>query len=763
MRGQFIYIAIFALGALVWQLPVPNGLRYLMAAAMAIFILRLKRNVLQNAVVCFIVFSAIGYLQTERHHSSFSGEETEWEVTFSEEIAVDGDLLKATVSAANGEKLRLLYRLASLDEAKVLQSVLLPGLTCQLAGELTEPKSARNRNGFDYKDFLSANQIYWLLEVKQLRLSSCHQNTSSLITKIQVWRIAALAHIHETFPANLEAAAAALLFGDRSLLDEELTAVYQRLGIIHLLAISGLHVGLITAFVYYCLIRFGVTKENAQHILLLSLPVYTVFAGASPPVIRAVLMSVFVLLAAKYGKKISPLDALSVSFLLVSAINPYLIFQAGFQLSYTVSFSLLLSSSILQYYTGFLSKMFAVTVISQLASLPIIMYHFFEISVISLAANLFFVPFYSFAVLPFMLVVFCLSYFIPLVGQLLLPLGWLLETVNGAAFQASQWPFAVFVTGRPSIPLLTVLIICCIIGFWHWENKKNIRSILAGSAACLLSLQLWNTHSFKGEVSFIDVGQGEAIFIQLPYGKGTYLIDTGGLLPFQKEGWQQTKRTFTIGKDVLLPYFKSRGITEIDKLILTHSDYDHIGAASELVEGLKIKQMIISPGSESKAVMKETILAAATKKIPVVYGKKGEYWQAGDARFQFLAPDDEQYEGNNDSLVLYANIGGKKWLFTGDMEAEGEIELASRFKLETDVLKVGHHGSKSSTTDDLIEMTEPQTAIISAGRKNRYGHPHPEVISRLTRNRIQIYRTDENGEITYTFRNEQGTFSTVFP
>ncbi|HZG70685.1 MAG TPA: DNA internalization-related competence protein ComEC/Rec2, partial [Chondromyces sp.] len=658
----------------------------------------------------------------------------------------------------------LSYRISSKKEKELVQQLFKPGVGCTAVGTLEHPDSARNENSFDYRNYLHSRAVYWVFEADSIQLTSCKATQSSLVTAIQNWRSEGIDHIKKVFPASLHGTAAALLFGDRSQEDGEIIQAYQKLGIVHLLAISGLHVGMIFSFLYYVLLRLGLTKERTNAVLLLVLPVYAVLAGGSPPVVRAVFMTLLVLLSLRFQKKITALDALSVSFLIVLLVNPYLIYNVGFQLSYTVSFAIILSSStiISSFHTSF-GKMFAVTTISQIASLPIIIYHFFEFSILAFLANLLFVPFYSFFLLPYLLVLFLMTSIVPSFNLLLYPVAFILEKVNQLAVKAGSLPFATLITGRPGEYFLLLYIAAVAVTFLMWEKGKGLNWSAVPILLVLTSHILLETYSPKGEVSFIDVGQGDAIIIDLPYNNGIYVIDTGGVMPFQKEEWQKRSSSFSVGSDILLPHLKSNGITRIDKLILTHSDYDHIGAAEELIEGIQVKEVIISPGSEKKEVMKRVVKTAHREKAIVKYGAAGQQWREGDAEFQLIYPADFDYEGNNDSLVLFAKLGGLAWLFTGDLEEEGEKTIITTFEIRADVLKIGHHGSRTSTSEEFLKEIHPKVAVISAGRNNRFGHPHVEVVERLSRNGVRIYRTDGHGEISYKYTGQKGTFFTQFP
>ena len=271
--------------------------------------------------------------------------------------------------------------------------------------------------------------------------------------------------------------------------------------------------------------------------------------------------------------------------------------------------------------------------------------------------------------------------------------------------------------------------------------------------------------SLNGEVTFLDVGQGDCIFISLPFGKGNYLIDTGGSLTFEREQWQERSQPFDVGEDTVIPFLKSKGVTTINKLIITHGDADHAGSAEVILREIKVKELVLSARKEKNELERKLVGVAQREGTAIRFVRSGDSWRVGKDRFYILSPEaNNQGDANNGSIVLYTELGGLRWLFTGDLEAEGEEKLIKKNPtLVVDVLKVGHHGSKSSTTEDFLESVSPKWAIISVGENNRYQHPHREVLERLKNKEIDIFRTDQLGAITYTFRKETGTFSVQNP
>ncbi|OKL38167.1 DNA internalization-related competence protein ComEC/Rec2 [Domibacillus mangrovi] len=696
-----------------------------------------------------------------RHISQFTGEEAEWTVVFTNDVRIDGDRLNASVKdVQTGEPFRLSYRIESEEAKKHIAAVLSPGLTCRMKAEAIKPNEARNAGEFNYRAYLSTHHTYFILTPDLISTDQCMMNNSIRYVPAR-WRTAALERIHNQFPDPLNATAAALLFGDRLLSSEDVNEDYERLGIVHILSISGLHVTMLSGMLFYGFIRIGITRERARMIILMALPLYVLLTGASPPVVRACLMTGAILTASSSHVRLKPASALGAVFIAMIVLDPYQVFQVGFQLSYAVTWALVLcTGAILKRCRNAVELSVAVSILSQMAALPFLIYHFSELSIIAPAANLLFVPFYSVVMLPSLFTAFVLSFLMP-VRMIIDPLNVLLKMMDSLAAEMADLPFAVLVTGQPDVQWIVIAAIVVIASYLLWEKMNTVRYSLLVCGLLLSMMTGMSRFSSEGEVTFIDVGQGDSIFIKLPYGKGTYLIDTGGRLPFEKEPWTERTHRFSVGKDTVVPFLKRKGITRLDKLILTHADFDHAGAATEVLSAIPADEIIISPGSGSVAVMESILVTVSTGKMNVREGLEGEKWTKGDAVFQFLSPDDREYEGNNDSLVLYAEIGGKKWLFTGDYEEAGEKEFLKKYDVDVDWLKVGHHGSRSSTSARFVEAIRPEYAVISAGVANRYGHPHKEVLENLSNAGVKVFRTDLHGSISYVFKEDRGTISSA--
>ncbi|WHX99381.1 DNA internalization-related competence protein ComEC/Rec2 [Neobacillus sp. DY30] len=769
MNGKYFYFAIAALlgvlTALISFLPF-----LLITITYLILLYKKKRYSTRQLifVICLIIIFFVTSEHTESNNTSKLADSlSTFQLQYTENTKVYGDVLQVTATEQKfNEKILIRYKIKTKEEKETLKSTNFYGRLCQVTGELKEPSAAKNHNAFNYRKYLASKQIYKILELKNHPLSNCSAIKSSPLTIIKEIRFKGIHSLEENFPSEIAALSAALIFGDRSMFDPETLMDYQRTGIVHLLAISGLHVSLLIGMVFYAGIRIGLTRQFMMNFLLLILPIYAVLTGASPSVIRAVIMIFLVLLILRWKKqiKLSPIDAISLTLTIYVFFNPLIILDAGFQLSFSVSFAIILSASIiLPRYQQIISAMVMTSIIAQLAALPILLYHFFEISFISIAANLLYIPLFSFVFLPGLYLLFFIQIIFGQTPMFLINVFLKIITLaNSLIEQLADVSIAQLVTGRPDwiIFIVYILIILTIFQLWEEGLQTKRKQVIILLAFILFTFQnVWNWANPAGEVTMIDVGQGDSILIHFPYGQGTYLIDTGGTVQFEEEEWKKAVKPFEVGRDVVVPFLKGKGIKKLDKLILTHGDSDHIGGTLAILKDIEINQ-ILMPSVAEPSKSEVTIIKEASKKgIQVVKVAEGSQWQNKKSLFYVVSPE-KNYKGerNSGSIAIIANIGGLKWFFGGDLDQEGEERIIRKYpELDIDVLKAGHHGSKTSSSEEFINRTSPSITWISVGERNRYGHPDNEVLKHLS-NTI-IFRTDLHGAITYRFYLESGTFS----
>jgi len=562
-------------------------------------------------------------------------------------------------------------------------------------------------------------------------------------------------HIETTFPESLVAEAQALLIGSQDQVDHELQRAYQKLGITHLFAISGLHVALISWLFFEGLLRIGIRKEMATIVLLIILPIYGVLAGGAPSVWRAVSVVELIMLMRYARWQISIDDALAISFLCFVLLEPGVIYQIGFQLSYLATVSLVYSGVILRRSSNWLIRSFFITFVCQLLVYPLLLHHFYEISISSFLANIIFVPLFSFVILPLNIAMLVITFISMPVAKALFvgyePLrGWLTKFI----LYLQELPFQLWSPGKPVIWLICVALISVLAGFYFIEIKHygKFAVVMFIPALCIhLSPMLFN----ETKLTFLNVGQGDCTVIELPFRRAVYVIDSGGLLRFEQEVWKTSESPYEVGRQVVVPFLKGRGIRDIDIFIATHADADHVEGAEEILQEINMREIHLTPGSMDKPVMRDLLMEAKKQKIPVKEKMQGTAWRVGETSFYYLWPRDTLYEGNDDSIVLYMQQGSFRALLTGDLEEHGEQELIllyNKLLANMTLLKAGHHGSKTSSIEPFVELLRPELTIFSAGLNNRYNHPHDEVVKCFTSRNLSILTTGIVGTIEVRIR-----------
>ncbi|WP_168157262.1 DNA internalization-related competence protein ComEC/Rec2 [Sporosarcina ureilytica] len=587
----------------------------------------------------------------------------------------------------------------------------------------------------------------------------------SFTTRLLTQRKNVQQHIRETFPESLIPEAEALLIGDRSGMSEEDAANYRKLGITHLFAISGLHVGLLVFIVRECLLRLKIRRENVDVLLIILLPLYAIIAGGAPSVWRAVIVTILVLLTI-YGRLPMKLDsALAISAIGFMLYKPYVIFQPGFQLSYLAALSLILSSKILSRQSSKLKLSFLVTMISQLSLYPILLLHFYELSLSSFLVNLLYVPLYSVVILPMNLILLLLTSVAMPIAKLLF---FLYVPFRALIDQGTVWlsaiPYQLWNPGRPASIALVLAVVGVVRFFTLYEVREKLSRCLPYVLIPTFLIQFLPYTESQLRVTYLDVGQGDSIVIELPYKRGVYMIDTGGTVSFGEKTWRSPTTPFEVGRKIVVPYLKGRGITEVDKLIISHAHIDHMGGAHEVVEDIRVKEIHIPKNSGDVEEMEKLVRAANDRKVSIMEMKDGNGWENNDFGFYYVGPQTEEYVGNDSSLALYMTTTGPSFLFTGDMEEAAERKFLTKYKFmdfKNPILKVGHHGSKTSSTDSFIKALQPKLAVISAGRNNRFGHPSKEVLETFQKYQVPVFVTADNGSITVLVEGEEFSVSVM--
>ena len=685
------------------------------------------------------------------------------QITWTDTYRINGNTLRGFALSENKDKWYVQLNLESELHKKLFIEHSLAGLTLKVQPEDISTRPRAHKYAFDMESYLKSNGAIGQLQISQYEIIG---QKKDFISYMAGQRFKMKKHIQHYFPISLQAEAEALLIGSREQMPTDMQNAYQTLGITHLFAISGLHVALIVWLLYETLIRLGVRREAANWLLLIALPLYALLAGGAPSVWRSVSVTEIILISMLFQKKIAMEDAFSLSIIGFILLAPWTIFQIGFQLSYLAAFSLIYSSILLKSNTSYLLQSLTITAVCQLIVYPILLYHFYEISISSFLANLVFVPLFSFVILPLNILLLLLTFLLPSIGEILFqlyePVRSLLDRI---ILKLGTLPYQLWNPMKPESWTVILAYLSVVLLYIALERKKNLFLSSVLFLIMLGFIQLAPYLDSSTKITFINVGQGDCILIEMPNRKQVILIDTGGLLRFDQEIWKQSSEPYEIGRQVVLPLLKGKGISTIDTLVITHADADHMEGAEEVLRGVRVKEVHITPGSAEKDIMHDLWVEIERQHIPIYEKMAGDLIPSEYFIFQYLYPFDETYEGNNDSLVLSMRNNDFHGLFIGDLEEQGELDLVKYYSMaiqHLDLLKIGHHGSKTSSNEQFLQLVQPRLSIIQAGFENRYGHPHPDVIERLENLHIPYLLTGADGTIEVKI-NKDGDLSVSIP
>lgn len=631
------------------------------------------------------------------------------------------------------------------------------GASCKIAGDMEDAEAATNPGQFDYQTYLYEQGIAKQITVDSLQDISCADEEFADIhplSYIHALRFKMMSFVHSHLSDSSAAWVSALIFGDDSFLNDEEIDLFQHWGLSHLLAISGLHVGIVVSLLYFMLNKLNVvTKERAQIAMLFFLPVYALLAGGSPSVWRASMMVLLILLFYKLHLRVSVTDVISLVFIGLLIVDPYLIYHIGFQLSFIVTFGLLLSKKWLMQSGHPFFLLIQISFVSQMMIVPLQLSYFSVFQPLSIILNILVVPYFTMFVIP-LLFILLFTAPMPFISEGLDIIFtyvhngfmWVIKAVDKVA----DFPF---IFGSFPLMMAVLYYIFFFMMMKQMELKKNGSAFFYGTLLVfvLVGLTVKPYLSPEGRVTMLDVGQGDSFVIELPYRKAVLLYDAAAKVSFTDE-----EPTDSVYENVIKPYLYHRGIREIDAIVLSHEHIDHMGSVGYLLDDFHVKRILSHQFYENP----DTIQAEWDKHPTKMFTfQKGDKITIGDQDFSVLSPGYDKGSANENSLILHTEFAGKKWLFTGDMENQTEKDIMDDFPgMEVDIHQVGHHGSDTSTSESFMNYLDPDYSLISVGRNNRYGHPDKSVLNAIDQADTQLLRTDEHGAVIFQFTDEDGIF-----
>ncbi|WP_214778214.1 DNA internalization-related competence protein ComEC/Rec2 [Exiguobacterium sp. s22] len=590
-----------------------------------------------------------------------------------------------------------------------------PGETCLVKMKQEEFQPLRNTGGFDERAWAESANISF--KGKVVRIGACHP-TSGLHGRMLRWKERQLQQIEKRYQADVALYIEALLFGESRMLDEETSFSYRVTGLLHLLVISGSHVAMLIIIFRAMLHRIPFRRETKTVCILLTITAFGWITGFSPPVARAVVVADVILLLSLFGVTVrDPIRLLSWCAAGMLSVQPFLVMNLGFQLTVGMTFFLLVTKRI---WTG----LFELSLFAQLFGLLVLWQVQPVLSLLAPILNIVMAICISWVIMP---IAFA-TWLIPQVAPMMMVV---LDAVSGV--------FTIHDQNRLWIPLHELAVpsgIVLVVGIWGSLLLMEKRRWLGWGIVLLTcgAVVGWSEWSETSRVTFLDVSQGDAIVVESGGIMG--VIDVGGVFQDPNE---QKKSVYDPGADVVAPYIWKRGERSLDFVMLTHADHDHTGGLEGLLKHVTVKEIWLSKEVADKEKREELVQLATT------YGTRIRYVEAGDRPFPWMwivAPGQPHEDENAHSISLYMNVGGMRYLLTGDLPIEEEDKLPP---LDVDVFKLGHHGSNTSSGEALLRRTDPEWVIASVGANNRYGHPHEETLQRIAGR--HLLRTDVDGMI----------------
>ncbi len=632
-------------------------------------------------------------------------------------------------------------------------------------GAVQRADRARNVGEFCYRTYLTSQGVLGVVEPVFLTKLDKQTTWVKTIDKLRSY----IANNIESHIENPELVLA-LVLGERSYFQPSTHQLWERLGVNHLFAISGMHIGLLASLFWLVCRLLPINQAWKSVIVATFLGVYVLISGGRPSAWRAWLAVVVALLGSHTRYK-DGLHIWSLVGTIMLLAAPVLVYQIGFQLSFVASGGILLWVPILQKQCAPLGTIWGkllgkillclgVSVIAQLSLIPLLVYYFQQVTPSAPIATL--------LLLPAVFLILLGGVVLGLAGSIVAPLGFVLNWVVVVTEQVGQmvavwapvWRVTTLAWDVTFVWYFLYIGLGCVgrVSYLFAGRQRYVRWMLVG--LCLVALMsLPVTIRRPLEVTVLDVGQGDAIYIRTPYNQHI-LVDGGGDSVY----WQQRGRN--VGLQRVVPYLQQRGVNTLDLVILTHPHEDHLHGLLAVLEHFHVNKIVDNGMSHTTNSYQRYLELVLEKEIPYYKGRAGDRIQfQGNIGIDILHPDTilvgTRCDFNNNSIVFRLDYQNRTLLFTGDLDQEGQLDLVSRVNPRADWIKIPHHGSRSAWSSEFFQAVEAKYGVISVGR-NSFGHPHPQVLAGLDELEVEVFRTDIDGAVSfYVWNGILGRYATA--
>lgn len=618
-------------------------------------------------------------------------------------------------------------------------------------GTFSEGETRRNYKGFNYKEYLRSQEIYGSIDVSTIKVIEKNQINivSSSINKLSN---SLKRNLKELLPQRTSGLMIGILIGDVSDISDEVSKNFKDCNLSHMLAVSGSHISYIMIGLNLVLNKkiFGI--RNCKIITIFVIIIFMMLTNMTPSVVRAGICSIIVILASIIHRKQDSFTSIAFAILYTLVENPFSLYNIGMQLSYAGTISIIIfyqeiqnkkvkkkEKTIIDKIKNYILDSILLTLSANILIIPLTIYNFNTISLNFVLANLLAGPIMAITTILGLFISIISLFFFPLCKILIIPLNFLLETLLFITEKVSKIPFSNITVITPHIFVIILMYLIIFVCYYLYKHKEKITKTIKIIGVVTILILILDFIGIKFPTSnliihFIDVGQGDSTLICAPSGKNI-LIDGGG----------SRDENYDVGESTLLPYLLDRRVNKIDYVIISHFDADHAQGLEAVLDSIKVKYLIISRQASPSSQYEEIIDICNKKKIKIIVVKRGDKVKIDNYTFfEIFHPGEKMLDDgkgglNANAIVakLYYKLNNKKYftvLFTGDIEMDAEQELVNEFgdKLKSDILKVAHHGSKTSSTADFLEKVKPKIALIGVGANNTFRHPNVGVLDRIS-------------------------------
>lgn len=665
------------------------------------------------------------------------------------------------------------------------------GTQIKLVGEYTAPEGQRNFKGYSYKEYLMTKEIYGTVKIENSNdVETIKKNQSDFFEKM-INKVSNLLKrkVEILLPENSASLLKGILLGDCTDISSDVKENFKECNLSHMLAVSGAHLSYLIIGINMILNKKVFGKRASKIITIFGIIIFMNITNMSPSIERAGISSIICIIASLIHRKPDSINAVAIAVLCTVIKNPLSILNVGMQLSYAGTLSLLMfangreennSREIIENnekgknIKKYLVESIKVTLCANILIMPLTIYKFNTISLNFILANLVAGPLLGLSLILGLIMLVTSFISLNIAKFISFILNIILIILMNSTKLISQIPYSNITVITPHLISIVTIYIIIFLGYYiakSPELRKRLKvnkKLIIKTIAIVLSITIISVATLnlleekKLKLYFVDVGQGDCTYLKTPSEKNI-LIDGGG---------NRDKEKYDVGKKVLLPYLLDRRVKKLDYIIVSHFDADHAQGLEAVIQNIKVKNIIVCKQASNSALYQEIMKLCKKKKVNIITVKRGQTIKVDKyVHFEILHPGDIMLDDgkgglNANAIVakMYCTIKNKTTtiMFTGDIEEKAEEELVKIYgdKLKADILKVAHHGSKTSSTAGFLKCVSPKIALIGVGKDNTFGHPNSGVLSRLEDINAKIYRTDKFGEITVTISKSKTGINT---